>query len=216
MGPVVTFTVFSGDFSDGTRTVRIASYVKRQKVPIWSTSELAEPVYNAPVEFLVRDVAAKISREFLPLQLTDEEVQSLITQANGADTDAAMAAIVELGFSNNLLAVPTLAKLTGHRGETLRAAALSGLGTLGAQDQLPLLAKMFETGGSTSDRYAALKAIGDLGSPEALSFLGSVLAKTSDKDRENVEEILDLYLRDRPAAPAPEPPASPTAVPEAS
>lgn len=80
--------------------------------------------------------------------------------------------VYQLGFSNNKLAIPELVKLTKHSSEYIRLAAISSLGIMRAVDQFDLLVRLYQNkGGLWQDRAMALKAIGDLGTPESHAYL---------------------------------------------
>lgn len=197
--PVVTYLAFAGDFTDGQRTERIVAYSKQLKLPIWSMREVDNPCYRNPLRNLAGEIVAKLERAFGSRRASDDQVAQLVGVAGGADATAALAAINDLATSNNPAAIPALTQLSGHDAETFRAAALSGLGTLGAADRMPLLQKIWQTGESSSDRYMALKAIGDLGTPQAIAFMKKVATENPEED---IQEITALYLADRPQSPA--------------
>ena len=81
--------------------------------------------------------------------------------------------------------------------EYVRIAAISSLGTLGANDQLELL-KSIATGSNLwQDRAMALKAIGDLGSPEAQAYLNeqrTALQAKGDKEATWSMQVINLYM----------------------
>jgi hypothetical protein len=66
------------------------------------------------------------------------------------------------------------------------------LGVLGAVDQFEFLQQKYRTTESL-EKHMALKAIGDLGTPEAMDFLRSV-KESDDYGDDVIENIVDLYL----------------------
>ena len=79
----------------------------------------------------------------------------------------------------------------------MRLAAISSLGILKAESTYPTLKNIYETARLWQDRGMALKAMGDLGTPESLAFLASERPKFSGKrDDEAVwnDRIIGLYL----------------------
>jgi hypothetical protein len=65
---------------------------------------------------------------------------------------------------------------------------------------MALLTHISQTGETASDRYAALKAIGDLGTPESLALLEKARDAAQGDDAEDLSEIAKLYLDARPPA----------------
>lgn len=197
--PLVTFAAFSADVSNDSKTVRVVGYVKNSKMPVWSMGEVDRPCYSNALRVLVGEVATKINREFVGAVASDAEVARLEAAANDTDAAKAISATYELGFSNNPNAIAALSKLIKSDLELQRAAALSGLGVLGAVEQMDSLKDVYVNGKSTSDRYNALKAIGDLGTPEALAYLENAAAKADGREAPDLEELAALYLEQRPS-----------------
>jgi hypothetical protein len=80
----------------------------------------------------------------------------------------------------------------------VRLAAISSLGNVGAIAQLGLLQSIYQKGDSSAqDKDMAIKAIADLGTPEALAFVSSELKRlSSQNDRATLftTRVLALYL----------------------
>jgi len=191
--PMVTFTRFSADFRQGPQTVRIAAYTKQSKTPMWSMSELEEPCINRPLHLVIGEVAAKLNRHFVGARASVASVQELAERAPSAQGEELLQITNALGWSNQPAALAPLLELTRHAQEEVRGAALGSLGTLGEAASLPHLTEAFRSGRSHTDRFMALKAIGDLGTPEALGYLRQVAASEHD-DHDAVREITALYL----------------------
>lgn len=197
-GPLVTFASLAADVSNGQKTVRVVGYVKNLKLPIWVMSEVDRPCYSNSLRALVGDVASKINRDFIGRVGSDAEISRLELATSDKDAAKAIQATYELGYTNNPKAIAILTRLVKSDLEPQRAAALSGLGLLGAVEQLAMLEDVYINGKTTSDRYSALKAMGDLGTPEALEYLARAPQSTDDKSAEDITELVALYLEGRP------------------
>ena len=197
--PFITFTSLRADVQTPKGPQRVTAYVKRGKVPVWSFDEIIDPTFNAPLGLLAKELAAKLNQQLYGQVVGDAKVRALLAKLkqNNAAPDDAYLDVYELGFSNNPIAIPELVKLVTHQSEYVRLAAISSLGILKAGDQLHLLMALFESEGNIwQDRAMALKAIGDIGSPEALVYLdkqGQRFAKGDDKEARWTRDILGLY-----------------------
>ncbi|HEX5057384.1 MAG TPA: HEAT repeat domain-containing protein [Gammaproteobacteria bacterium] len=195
--PFITFTSLEGTLSTPARSQRIAVYVKRGKVPVWGFQELVEPTLNEPLDLLVKEFATKISNALYNLKASDSYVDELITKTSGSMTGKSYLDVYQLGFSNNQKAVPHLVKLVKHSDEYVRLAAISSLGNLKAESQLDFLKSLSHNAESWSERGMALKAIGDIGTADALAFLkqeSERLKAKSDKEESWSQDIINLYL----------------------
>lgn len=198
--PFVTLTFLSADLNGAKGRQRIGVFVKRGKVPVWSFGEVVEPTFNQPLSLAVKELAAKVaSRQFgyMAGDGTVEELQKRIaTRSSGGDT---FLDVYALGFTNNPKAIPTMASLVGDPDEYVRLAAISSLGTLRAGGHFDMLKGMARNrGGLWQERAMALKAIGDLGTPEARVFLQEELkawveAPANDEARWT-SQLIRLYL----------------------
>lgn len=199
-GPFITFTSVRADVVTDQGPQTITSYVKRGKVPVMSFDEVIDPTYNDPLAIVTKELAAKLNQQLFRQAIGDAEVDALVRKVSQDDGKAADAylSVYQLGFGNNARAVPELVKLSSHANEYIRLAALSSLGILKANDQYAFLTKTYEN--STliwQDRAMALKAIGDLGTPESRAYLlkqKSQLEGRADKDANWTQEIISLYL----------------------
>lgn len=198
--PFVTFTTLRADVDTPSGPQRLTAYVKRGKVPVWSFNEVIDPTFNDPLAILTKELAAKLNQQLFKQIVSDSEVDALIATINkDATTNAdAYLDVYQLGFSNNPRAIPELVKLSSHANEYVRLAALSSLGILKATDQTSFLMSRYEATSSIwQDRAMALKAIGDLGTPESRAYLQkqqSKFASESSKEATWTKEIIALYL----------------------
>lgn len=198
--PFVTFTSLRADLLTDRGPQRITSYVKRGKVPVMSFDEVIDPTYNAPLDIMTKEVAAKLNQQLFRQAISDEEVTALIRKIDlgGGKSADAYLDVYQLGFGNNPRAIPDLVKLSSHPDEYVRLAALSSLGILRATDQYGFLTRAYENPSLMwQDRAMALKAIGDLGTPESRAYLQkqqSLLESRKDKDATWTKEIIALYL----------------------
>lgn len=189
--PYYTFTTFSADLMYKGQSRRITSYFKNGKVPVFSFSEVEEPCYTIPVSLLVKEVASKINSLIFGLSASNDAVDALYKDITDNYVKYSYFKVLELGYSNNRRAVPYLVKLTEHNDSMMRATALSALGMLRAVDQLELLKKKYATTENT-EKYMALKSIGDLGTAESKAFLDSVKSSADYSDMA-IREVLEMY-----------------------
>lgn len=197
--PFVTFTSLRADVDTPNGVQRVTAYVKRGKVPVWSFDEVIDPTFNAPLDVLTKELAAKLNQQLFNQSLSDDQVKSLIDKVNrDIALDTAWLDVYQLGFSNNPLAIPELVKLSNSQSEYVRLAALSSLGILKAKEQMPFLVERYESRtGVWQDRAMALKAIGDLGTPESRAYMEKQLdhfKSGEDKESRWTREIISLYL----------------------
>ncbi|EJN07897.1 HEAT repeat domain-containing protein [Herbaspirillum sp. YR522] len=199
--PFITFTSLRADVQTPKGLQRVTAYVKRGKVPVWSFDEIIDPTFNTPLGLVAKELAAKLNQQLYGQVVSDATVKALLAklkQNNAAPEDAYLD-VYELGFSNNPIAIPELAKLVTHSSEYVRLAAISSLGILKAADQLPLLMAIYESKDNIwQDRAMALKSIGDIGTPRAFAYMrkqSKSLGKGDDKEVKWTREILRLYRK---------------------
>ena len=196
--PFFTFTYLSADLETAKGTKRVGVFVRRGKVPVWSFDEVVEPTFNQPLSIAVKEFASKVANYLYSYRASDATVKDLIAKVSGAPTPDTYLDVYALGFSNNPLAVDTLVKLTSSTDEYVRLAAISSLGNVGATSQFGLLESIYQKGDSSAqDKDMAIKAIADLGTPEALAFVSSELKRlSSQNDRATLftTRVLALYL----------------------
>ncbi len=201
--PFTTVTVLSADVIAPEGERRVGVFVVRGKVPVWSFNEVIEPTMNQPLELLVQELAAKVNEILFGQSAADSAVQDLVQQVNSDPDDAlAYLAVYQLGFSHNVTAIEPLVEMTKSPHEYVRVAAISSLGTIGAQNQVEYLTSIFLGDSSWRDRAMAVKALGDLavsGNDRAMAFLQeNVEAELVGETATGADwsrEILGLYLR---------------------
>jgi hypothetical protein len=195
--PFKTFTSFSADVTTDKGTQRMATFIMRRKVPVWSFDEVIDPTYNDPLHLMAKELAAKLSQIMFDARLSDGQVDQLITRTTGPAVNSLD--VYELGFGNNARAIPQLVSLfsAGQEGDIVRA-AMSSLGVLRASQHFDLLAKEAEsTQNDWEDRAVALKAIGDLGTPQSRAYLETArgrLGPLTDSGAARTNALIGLYL----------------------
>ena len=190
--PYWTFTTFSGDLDFNGRTNRVTFYFKRGKVPVWAFKEIEEPCYNVPVSLMVKEIASKVNRFCFGLQAPDEKVKALADDINNRFDEFSFLKVLELGYTNNPAAIEPLLSLINHPDSMVRVCATSSLGVLGAVDQFNFLKDLYQRK-ENIEKTMALKAIGDLGTIEAIDFIQSVKASADYQDT-MIREVVDLYI----------------------
>lgn len=198
--PFVTLTFLSADLTGPEGAQRIGVFVKRGKVPVWSFGEVVEPTFNQPLSLVVKELASKIAKLRYGYMASDGAVDELqrkiAARSAGGDT---YLEVYALGFTNNPRAIPAVASLVDDPDEYVRLAAVSSLGTLGASSHFDMLrARARNRDGLWQDRAMAIKAIGDLGTPEARKFLQEELeawqGARADNEASWTSQIIRLYL----------------------
>lgn len=196
--PFITLTMLSSDLMVGDTRKRIAVFIKRGKVPVWSFDEIVEPTFNQPLDLLVKEFSAKLNRHLYGNKISDAEVAALVEKVKTSPKDKkSYMNIYQLGFGNNPAAIPALYEFSQSDREYIRMAGISALGIIQAVQYIDYLKDLSNNAKSWADRAMALKAIGDLGTEEAIDFLKQKrisLATSKDKERRWSTEIIDLYL----------------------
>lgn len=200
--PLVTFTQFSGDFEINGQITRVASFIKRGKVPVWAITEkgIVENTFNQPISLLVQDLATRIAQLMGGGTISDASVESLVSEINAAEENDKLIylKVYELGFSNNMSAIPYLASFSEHEDEYIRLAAISGLGLLKAESEVERLITIFNSGKLWQDRGMALKSLADIATTQAQQVVDAEWIRVeslSDPDKEARwnKSILSLY-----------------------
>jgi hypothetical protein len=197
--PFITLTYISADVDTDKGSRRIGVFVTRGKTPVWSFDELIEPTLNQPLALGVQEFASKIANLAYGYRASDDEVKRLTEKVNGSRNDNTFLDVYALGFTNHPAAIDTLIKLAHDKQEYVRQAAISSLGTLGAASQFGLLKSIYQdSDASWQDRSIAIKAIADLGTPEAMGFVAAEAKRagkdTSSKESAVLAQVLALYL----------------------
>ncbi|MDM3869842.1 HEAT repeat domain-containing protein [Porticoccus sp. W117] len=198
--PWVTLSSAKVDLLDDTGgSTRLAAFVKRGKLPVWTMTEINEPCYNQPLELLVKEIAAKINKQLFSYSLPTTEVNAIANtiRENSGKDKLSYLDVYELGFSNNKEALPHLLEFATSKREYIRLAAISAIGILGNDEQIEFLKPIYNGADSWQDRGMALKAIGDIGSQKSKEFLQEQRerwAGESSKEARWNTLIIDLFL----------------------
>ena len=188
--------VFAGVIGHGEKRTGIKAYFYNGKVPVWSMDEIEEPCFNIPTSILIKDVASKINKAVFNLRSSDEKVQQL-----AAEIDADLAQkpeigplwkVLELAYTNNQNAMPLLKQYAVQGDELFKSSALSAIGILGPETQFDFLKQRYaET--FYNEKYMAAKAIGDIGSEEALAFVRTIKNESIYESEGGLKSVVDLY-----------------------
>jgi hypothetical protein len=184
--PWITFTNFRARVTYQGRAETVTSYFHAGKVPMWSMDEVVEPTYNYPWRVVVREVVTKLNRLYFKIRPPESVVQGA---AGSLEGDASLDAILDaafLGVPELLPRLETLVK-TSPSGNVV-VYALDAMGIIGDATSFPFLRDFYPTARERGQLFS-LKAIGDLGTPDALSYVRS----QSPGDDENLKELIDLY-----------------------
>lgn len=195
--PFETYTSLNADLITAKGPQRIAFWMKRGKVPVWSFNEVIDPTFNVPLGLMSKELAAKLNQKLFGAAISDAQVDALAKKIEAAGKAADFNDVYALGFGNNPRAVPALVKLTDFGDDDVAHAAISSLGLLRANEQLPLLTKAFENDKTDwEDRAIALKAICDLDGAAAKAYMQKTeasLADKSDRAANLFKAIIALY-----------------------
>lgn len=190
--PYYTFMTFSADLYDGNQKHRITSYFKNGKVPVWAFREVEHPCYNVPISLMIKEVASKVNRYSMKYIAPDDEVKRLSREIHTEyDQKYVYMKVLELGYTNNPKAIPLLLELAGHEDTMVQSCAVSALGMLQAKEQLPFLMEYYREHENTQ-KFMALKAIGDMDTEASNAFLNSV-KNSEEYEEEMIKEVVDLY-----------------------
>jgi hypothetical protein len=182
--PWVTMTYLSADLETAAGPKRLGAFVKRGKVPVWSIDEVVEPTYNQPLTLAIQELAGKVAVDLYGYRASDATVDRLVAKL-AQRTENSYLDVYALGFTSNPRAVPKLVELTKDAEEYVRLAAISSLGNLRAIEQFDLLRSICQGAELWQDRGMAIKAIGDLGTPEAKEFLASEMKRWENQATNN-------------------------------
>ena len=168
--------------------------LQARQVPVWSFNEVIDrpPHLSWPH---VQRVCRQARPHLVWCESSDSQVDALIDKTNGVSVD--FRDVYELGFSNNARAIPQLVKLCTNKDDEVHQAAFSSLGVLRDPKHFDLMVKEAENiNDDWEDRAAALKGIGDLGTPESRAYLQTAKARIElSKDAESMrtKELIALY-----------------------
>jgi len=196
--PFFTSTYLSADIDTPQGPRRVAAFVRRGKVPVWSFAEVIDPTFNQPLSLAVKEFSSKLAATLYSYKASDATVKELVAKVNGTPTPDTFLDVYSLGFTNNPAAVDPLVALTKSGDEYVRLAAISSLGNLRAAGQFGLLKTLYQDPAvARQDRDMALKAIADLGTPESEAFIRAEIKQLSakgDSEAQWTSRILALYL----------------------
>jgi len=194
--PWETYHSFRGELTSGGQTYDIRSYFFIGKVFGGALKEIEEACFNTPMSILVKDIASKINRNALHYSTSDEKLKVIQGRAEEKikkHDDDAYRSVLELGNSNNPNAMKALVTFAAAEDRFTRACALSGIGTLGALDQIEFLKKNYAQFGEI-DKFMALKSIGDVGTPESIDFIRKAKDDPQYNSEYGFKYAVDLYL----------------------
>lgn len=197
--PWISTHSFMGELKTADKTCEIPSFFYGGKVPVWSMGEIEEPCYNIPVSVMVKEIASKINRCALNYSLSDNKLEQLrnsTVQAVDSNAGDAYLSVLGLGSSNNPKAMDALVKFSDSKDDLIRSAALSSMGTLGAQNELGFLKEKYRQY-NDREKFMALKSIGDIGSPESVEFMKQVKMSPEYKDDKEIKSCVDLFLGEK-------------------
>lgn len=190
--------VFSGRLVANGKSSTIKAYFYNGRMPVWSMNEIAEPCFNIPVSIMVKDIASKINKVAFALSVSDSRVQELKAgideQIAKKDIGETFWRVIDLGSSNNPSAMEPLKKYAQEKDDFLKSCALDSIGILGPGPEMDFLRRNVFNG-SYNDRYMAIKAIGDIGTPEAVQFIRELKQNSSYQGEGGFRTVVDLYSR---------------------
>lgn len=198
--PFITFTMLKANVKTEDGIKPLAVYVKRGKVPVWSFDEIIEPTLNEPLALLVKEFSAKLNNLVYKQQVSNDGVDAIISKIKANLTKGeTYLDVYELGFSNNPHAIPFLKDLVAtNKREYIRLAAISSLGILRDESSIPTLIELSKSAKNWSEKAMAMKAIGDIGSIEAMNFLKNKHAEHAQGDSKADiwnRELIELYIQ---------------------
>jgi len=187
--------IFYGTITNNGKKTPIRTYFYNGKMPVWSMKEIEEPCFNIPISIIIKDVASKINSVVFNYSAPDEKINQLTSEISaefGKDDNGPFWKVLELGYTNNPKAMEPLKQYSQQGYELFKSCALSAIGTLGAGGQLEFLKQRYAACGF-NDRYMAVKAIGDIGTPEALQFIQALKKENAYAKESGLKYCVDLY-----------------------
>jgi hypothetical protein len=187
--------LFSGTLVAKGERRPIKAFFYNGKTPIWSMNEIAEPCFNTPISILIKEIASKVNKELFDMRASDakiEELSAAIDAELGNAAEGPFWKVLELGSTNNLIAMEPLKRYAQTGDEFFKSCALSAIGVLGPYRELDFLKQSYRSGGF-NDRYMAAKAIGDIDTAEALQFIKDMKIEKSYESEGGFRTVVDLY-----------------------
>jgi len=189
--------VFHGIIEKNGVKTPIKAYFYNGKTPVWSMTEINEPRFDIPTSIIIKEVASKINRAIFALRAPDAKIDALTAEIDAQipikQAGGPFWKVLELGYTNNPNAMEPLKKYSQQGGdEFFKSCALTAIGTLDPEGQFGFLKQRYDAGGF-NDRYMAVKAIGDIGTDQALHFLEGLKESDAYKGEGGLKSGVDLY-----------------------
>jgi HEAT repeat protein len=109
------------------------------------------------------------------------DVETLLVMLTGADRGEQLAAVANLGDSNDERVVGALVRCLRTRDERLRIGALNALASLGETAAVPQIFEIATEDDSFGVRVTAMGALGTLGDPRATELIASTLHRADNQ-----------------------------------
>lgn len=189
------YHIFLGQLSIGDKTCTIPAYFFNSKIPVWSMDEIRQPCLNIPMSIMVKEIVSKINRCAFNYAASNEDVSRMAADALAKvkpDTEFACMPSIELGSTNNLLALKALEKLAEEDDSFVKTCAVTAMGTLDVQDRFDYLVGKYAQF-TDNDKVIPLKVIGDIGTDKALDFIRKIKNDKIYEDENGVRYCVDLY-----------------------
>ena len=194
--PWESFHSFMGELKTADQTTAIRAYFFDGKVPVWSMAEIQEPCFQTPMTILIKEIASKVNSNALHYAMSEEKVKAISnkieTQMKSGGKDLCYS-LIELGATNNPEAMAPLLKIADTQDPFARGCAFSAIGILGGKNEFNFLKQKYEQY-SGPDRPMALKAIGDIGTPESTQFVEKAKQDSQYSSEGGFKYCVDLYL----------------------
>ncbi len=194
--PYVAYHSFAATLQAPAVDNKVMAYFLYGKTPVWTMDEVQQPCFDMPASVLVKEVAAKVNRLALHYKVSDsgvEKLNVLVQEQIKASSPDTYLAVLDLGESNNLKAMPYLVRLADNDDLIIRASAISAIGMLGPKNELNFLEKKYAQY-KDIDRFMAIKSIGDAGTPEAIQFLKKAQLDPQYNEEYGFKFGTDLYI----------------------
>lgn len=189
------YHLFLGQLSVGDKTCIIPAYFFNSKIPVWSMDEVRQPCLNIPMSLMVKEIVSKINRCAFNYAASDEEVGRMAADVLAKvkpDTQFACMPSIELGSTNNPLAMKTLEKIAEDQDSFVKTCAITAMGILGPQNRFDYLVGKYAQF-TNNDKVIPLKVIGDIGTDKARDFVRKIKDDKIYNEENGVKYCVDLY-----------------------
>ncbi|MFA5072612.1 MAG: hypothetical protein WC539_01740 [Nitrospirota bacterium] len=196
LSPWESYHSFLAELTSEGKTCSIRAFFYAGKVYSGTMKEVEEPCFNTPLSILVKEIASKINRcslHYFASEASLEPFHMLAEKKIRSRDEDAYRPIMDLGNSGNPIAMKSLIAFSDAENRFTRAAAISAMGTLGAQYQFAFLKKKYEQS-IEIEKYMALKSIGDIGTSEAIDFVRKAREDQLYTREYGFKHLVDLYL----------------------